>query len=483
MLPAWQSLLEHARPVVDAFAGWIEAPEAAQREFLRRMLVANAGTTFGRSNHFDRLTSAEAFAATVPQATYADLEDGLAAWERGEASLCAAPIAHREWTSGSGRAAKRIPYSADGLADFRNALFPWLANVCDQRPAIAEGRAYWAISPAGTPAFAERGESGGDAVYFGPAAQSLGALAAVPPAVGRIAEVERWRSETARHLAQARDLTLLSVWSPSFLLPLLDAIGGRDLDTRSLWPCLTLISCWTEGASARALPALAARFPGVEIQGKGVLSTEAAVSVPIIGAPAPVAALGSAFLELRGDDGTCRPVWRWREGDAGTMVVTTRSGLWRYDTGDRVAVVGHWRSAPCLRFLGRQGGTVDLCGEKLDENLVLPRLPEGVDCFLAPASDGRGYLLFVEVGMGDPAALAARTEARLNEILHYAHARQLGQLRPVEAMAVHGLLEAAVHRSREERGAALSSAKPPVLDGDSGWAVYFAKLKRVAAIQ
>ena len=50
--------------------------------------------------------------------------------------------------------------------------------------------------------------------------------------------------------------------------------------------------------SARFLPELRALFPGVEIQGKGLLATEGVISIPLMGRPAPVPAVTSHFLEF-----------------------------------------------------------------------------------------------------------------------------------------------------------------------------------------
>ncbi len=520
--PAWRRLLELAEPYRRAFERDCDEPRRAQERFLREALASHRATDIGRRYDFAGLTDPAAYAERVPRIQYSDLEADLAAWRAGTPTVCAEPAIATEWTSGSTRAAKAIPYSAAGLEDFRRALFPWLADLCRQAPAVAAGSLYWALSPAGAGAFAERGAAGNDAVYFGPAAPHLLSLSAAPLAISLLDTVEAWRFWTCLFLAAREDLALISIWSPTFLPPLLDtleqeaerlidcldspwrhrvptplaeplrqlgargtggarrlraAVAAGRLDPRILWPNLVRLSCWTHGAAARYVAALSRRLPGVTIEPKGLLSTEAAASIPMHGAPAPVAAVASAFLELGRDDGVCRPLWEWREGDEGVIVVTTRSGLWRYDTGDRVRVAGFWRNAPCLVFLGRAGCHVDLCGEKLDETLVGQRLPAGLDAFLAPEGvEARRYLLFLDarqVAAGEATAVAARVDAALREIVHYRHARELGQLDAVQAVRVAGLLEAVARRGREHRGAPLSAVKTPALDGDTGWLAYF----------
>lgn len=520
--PAWQRLLAIADPYRQAFEGDCDEPRRAQEHFLRQALEINRETDIGRRHDFASLTDPAAYAERIPLVRYPDIETDLAAWRAGASTVCAEPVIATEWTSGSTREAKAIPYGEAGLEDFRRALFPWLADLCRHVPAVAAGSVYWALSPTGTGAFAERGAAGNDAVYFGPAAPHLVALSAMPLAVSLLDTVAAWRFWTCLFLAACEDLALVSIWSPTFLHPLLDtleqeaervidcldspwrhrvpaplaeplrqlgtrgsrgarrlraAVAAGRLDPRILWPKLVRVSCWTHGVAARYVAALSRRLPGVTVEPKGLLSTEAAVSIPLHDAPAPVAAVASAFLELCQDDGVCLPLWEWHEGDEGVIVVTTRSGLWRYDTRDRVRVAGCWRNAPCLVFLGRVGHQVDLCGEKLDEVLVGQRLPSGLDAFLAPdGAEARRYLLFLDarqVTADGATAVATRIDAALREIVHYRHARELGQLDAVQAVRVAGLMATVARRGREHRGAPLSAVKTPALDGDTGWLAYF----------
>lgn len=521
MRPAWKRLLELASPYGLAFERDCAYPRTTQQRFLVEAITANTDTAIGRRLDFRTITTAAAYAERVPIVCFDDIEAELSAWSAGRATLCAETVVHTEWTSGSTREAKAIPYSATGLEGFRHALFPWLSDLCRYEPDIATGHVYWALSPAGSSAFQHR-PVGNDAAYFGEAAPLLQDLSAVPLALAGLADAESWRFWSALFLAACEDLSFISIWSPTFLHPLLDtleqatdravdamlrperhaapaalipslrrlqfdarhhakrlrsATRGGQLDSAILWPRLRRISCWTHGTAARHIPGLAKRMAGVRIEPKGLLSTEAAVSLPVDGAADPVAAVNSSFLELLHDDGRCLPLWKWREGDEGRMVITTRSGLWRYDTGDRVRISGFWRSAPTLVFIGRHGSFVDLCGEKLDETLVQNRLPAGLDAFVAPDAGDRGYRLFLEAGQVTnerAKILADQLDSALCDILHYRHARELAQLEPLRPARVTGLITNVTRRICKTRGTPLATIKVPTLDSDSGWHEYFA---------
>jgi hypothetical protein len=183
----------------------------------------------------------------LPVVTYDDLRPWIERIRDGEPDVLFAgrPVAY-ERTSGSTGASKLIPYSIEGLHDVRHAVEPWITRVMSG----ITGSVYLALSPATrAPEFINGVPVGlPDSAYVG------AFKPAVPPEVALIENVEQWRAETVRHLAAARDLQLISVWSPTFLLRLLDEF---DFD----WPDLKIISCWASGASKPYAEELARRFP------------------------------------------------------------------------------------------------------------------------------------------------------------------------------------------------------------------------------
>jgi hypothetical protein len=224
-----------------------------------------------------------------------------------------------EPTSGSTAANKLIPVTDALLQEFRAALYPWIFDIYRTWPALRGLRAYWSISPLARPL--EQTQGGipiglpNDAAYFGIASRvALAAQLAVPPSVAEVRDIDACRYLSALHLLRADDLGLISVWSPTFLLALLDFMArhleslGRDLhdgtcaiqpdavrarprpdrarllasalEPQRLWPRLALLSCWTSAGAASSADEVRARFPGVAMQGKGLLATEGVVSIP-----------------------------------------------------------------------------------------------------------------------------------------------------------------------------------------------------------
>jgi hypothetical protein len=507
------------------FAIALRMPEYVQRRLLRRILSANRRTAWGVEACFADVTSLSAW-QSQPVTDYADYDASMMAVARGETGvLTAGRVLLLEPTTGSTGRGKLIPYTAALQAEFRRAIDPWIGSLFWRHPGVLRGRHYWAISPSTPPkstvestvpiGFAD------DSEYLGPLQQRLaGVLFAVPPAVARVRDAASALVLTAFFLAAAPDLSLVSVWHPTFLDTILDALhlhgsevvaalregrlpdvsdmspetkaalsrrlrpmpGRADVvaraletgDAQSIWPRLRVISCWDGGRASSAAGQLARRFPRVVVQGKGLVATEGVVSLPWGAASRKVAAVRSHVLEFEESGGrSVRPLWNVEVGREYTVLLTTGGGLYRYRLGDRVRCTGRVGRTPCLEFLGRDGVVCDLAGEKLYDVHVVQALGHadaaGTCAFamLAPAHHGRGYLLFVD-GAADADALAAALDSELRANYHYHHARAVGQLLPVAAVRVDDAL-GRFRAAELRRGMRPGAIKVPALDPRTDW--------------
>lgn len=414
-----------------------------QEDLLLNLLRDNAGTSYGQTHGFGAIRSLSDFQERVPVVDYASIEPFVQRMIEGEPNvLTAEPVLAFERSSGSARAAKYIPYTQTLLDEFRRVIGAWMHDLLSARPALRHGSHYWSISPlARSPEVTPGGIPVGfatDTGYLDPGAQDcLSQMLAVPGSVATVGSLEECRQLTLEHLVRRRDLRFISVWSPSFLLLLLDQLPS-GLHPAELWPDLQLVSCWTSATSARFLPELAARLPGVEVQGKGLLATEGVVSFPVIGSPAPVPAVSGHVLEFLDDAGRPHLADDLEVGNCYRTVITTGGGLTRYDLGDRVRVV-----APgAIEFVGKAGTVSDLCGEKLSIERVDQVLPDlcakhrqtGFAMLAPELADPPYYALILE---HPPAAgLVEDLEHALREAHDYDYCRRLGQLGPVRPTVV-----------------------------------------------
>jgi hypothetical protein len=512
-MTAWPAIHRVAGSSRSALQAGLQDTERAQATLLARIVTANRNTELGRRHGFASIGDARDFRARVPIATYKDYAPFVARIARGEPDVLFAgvPVAF-EKTSGTTSGAKLIPYSPGALAAFRAAVLPWLADLIVARPRLRLGRAYWALSPVGRK---PRRTAAGIAVgmsedeYLGADIRdAFSALSIVPHAVTAQRDIQRWRFLTLLHLVHASDLTLVSVWSPTFFSQLLLALGehrnrlvealqkgfcGAGLrlpadnararvvqealsrappDTHALWPKLDTLSCWTHAMAAGPATELSERLPHAWLQGKGLLATEGAISVPLADAPHPVLAVNSAYFEFIDELGGCHESHELESDRCYRVMMTTPGGLYRYDLGDRVKCRGFFATAPMLEFVGRGALVCDLVGEKLVEGFVAERLPTQAGfCMLVPRQDVAGYALVLDAGRLDESTaedLAAHIDTALRENPQYAYARELGQLARVAPWRVVDP-QAAYLGWALARGQRLGDIKPVALSRDPSW--------------
>lgn len=507
-------------PAWHRFRRAIWEPESVQRRKLRWLLRQNEATAFGRAHGFQRIGSYEKFADCVPLSDYQSLEPWIERVRQGEKNvLTHEEVTHVIPTSGTTGGRKLIPFTAGLHREFNAAIGAWLVDLARQNPSLLGGRAYWSITPRleGEPEEKSAVPVGFDAdtSYLGGGRRALAqAVMAVPDCAGRAKSLEAFRYQTLLRLICCRDLRLISVWHPSFLTLLLDALpelwdrlihevekgavacsnpkrrakelcAADPLKPETIWPHLTVISCWGTGAAANAMEDLRRRFPGVHFQPKGLIATEAFVTLPFQ-RKYPLA-VASHFFEFIDADGRIFPVEGLVEGGEYELVVTTAGGLWRYRLGDRVRVAGTVGNTPSLEFLGRDGNVSDRFGEKLSEMFVMDALHEVFGpsaprfAMVAPEEDELGwrYTLYVEgnAHLEWPEML----ERALRKNPHYAYCRDLGQLQPLRVFVISERGFETFARWQAASGARLGDIKPVALCKTSGWSKIFGPVAAQAA--
>jgi len=504
-------------------------PAAEQRARLMEYVRLNADTEFGRQHGFSTIRSVADYQARVPLASYADCAGSIQAIAEGRPRvLTGEPVRAFALSSGSVAAAKRIPYTRRLQREFRRAIAPWVVDLYRRHPRAAVGGAYWAI----TPAFpASAGPSGAVPVGFDEDSEYVGGLAkrlvdatlAVPGAVRFIQDIEAFRYVTLLCLLRCRDLSLVSVWHPSFLTLLLGALPAhwrallddlkrgsvsppaglppalaarlvirpspdraRDLqhlapdDYRAIWPRLAVVSCWADGHAAMPAGEIARLLPGVAIQPKGLLATEGVVTLPFAGLT-PLAVRSHFFEFLH--EGRAYLAHELVPGRIYSVVLTTGGGLYRYRLEDRVEANGVVGRTPSLRFLGKEDHVSDLCGEKLNETFVAGVLARACAAsgiaprfaFIAPdvASSPPAYVLYVETAGRVPSHVAPLVDDLLAANPHYRYCRALGQLAPLRVVRAASMFPRYAARCREA-GQRLGDIKPLALSVRSGWTEVFA---------
>jgi hypothetical protein len=526
-------------------------PQAAQEMLLCSILRKNRATAFGKVHDFGAIGSYEDYRARVPLSTYEDYIPFIERIASGEKKvLTTDDTLLFEPTSGSMSASKYIPYTSTLREQFQKSISAWLADLYLHHKSLFSGRAYWQITP-----FHRKEKKGKIPVGFDDDASYLGSfergivsrLLAVPSETAAIDSGDSFRYVTLLFLLMEHRLAFISVWNPTFLTGLLEKVpcwGASliaDLEQGALnppeklepalhrkllqrlrpspgrasrlkvllskdpipfplvWPRLALISSWADGNAGAYVAGLEALFPGVPVQPKGLIATEAFVTFPLSGLQGHVLALESHFFEFlepgfeqRSSIEKPHLAHELEKGCQYSIVVTTGGGLYRYMLRDVAEVVGYYQKTPLLTFLGREDGVSDHAGEKLNPVFVervlkelLGMIEPGPHFYMLAPEQSREkslfYTLFLQGGLtremtGQIISLRNELEKKLSTNFHYRSCREVGQLGEVQVFLIDSSLcsgpEAYLRRLTEE-GRRLGSIKPAALHGKTGWSEWF----------
>ena len=172
----------------------------------------------------------EKFQNKIPIVNYENVKEFVEREKSRESNvLLSDKIKLFELTSGSTSDVKYIPYTENFLKSYMNGVFSWLYDLYQNNKNLFFGSSYWSVSPI---LKREAVTSGGirvgiedDTSYFDKiSAFFLNKLFTVPKEIKNTQNMEDFLLITAVFLLLSENLAMISVWSPSFLMILLDFI-------------------------------------------------------------------------------------------------------------------------------------------------------------------------------------------------------------------------------------------------------------------
>ena len=438
-------------PASKRFHAALESPQQAQKAVQQRLVKQLKACEYGQKYQINSVEDWQ----RLPIVTYEDLEPWITSELTVRTSpLTPEPVLFYESTSGSSGPRKQILYTRSLRRAFNHLFCLWAHDLITNGPGFTRGRFYFSISPSFSKADTSQGTAD-DADYLDLWLRWL--LRSFLVVVPKSKTPEDFQNKLAQTLLKSADLEIISIWSPSFLTAQLDyiqrhhqrlaaALEGRISSERTavlqqekivwadLWPALKLISCWDSVTAADGACVLKSHFPDALVQGKGLLATEAPITVPLITAGGYVPLLTDIYFEFEDDDGQCCTLQQLKVEQTYEVIISQMGGLYRYRVGDRVKVTHYFHSTPCLEFVGRGSAVSDLVGEKLhiqfvSRALAALNLPPSAFQSLVPVRQPKDhYMLLIDQYDGDANVLAQQLERLLCESFHYQLARQLEQL-------------------------------------------------------
>lgn len=486
MRPIIQLFGQILAPTARRFYQALDQPQSmqisVQRDICDRLIKSEYGKALGIHSIADW--------QRVPIVDY----DALAKWivnphKHQQIALTPEPILFYEKTSGSSGGAKFIPYTQSLRRSFNQMFCVWAHDLIVHGPKFSTGKLYACISPQLNVADSQFLQN--DLDYLdGWLRWLLRFWLVMPDGLEHLHDAHLFKHQLSLALLLAEKLEIISIWSPSFLQVHLKYIQenqellraelhNRMSDYRlqllrennipwmQLWPNLKLISCWDSANAADQAQGLRLQFPGVFVQGKGLLATEAPMTIPLIAAEGYVPVLDEVFFEFEDDTGFLYGLHELNIGQTYTIILSQKGGLYRYRIGDRIRVTHYYRHTPCLEFLGRDQAISDLVGEKLQETFVHHALNsmnlQGTNFkSLVPVANPPHYILLLDWAKETPETIAQQLDQALSQSYHYKIARSLGQLAPPQVFISNQISEVLVSH-RVCTGSVWGGIKHPIL--------------------
>jgi hypothetical protein len=367
----------------------------------------------------------------IPIVSYQDIEK----WIK-DNELTYSPVAFHLETSGSSSCTKMIPYTKEFKNSFLSLFQIWAYDLLKFQLKPEIGKIFMSLSPPGDSGLKD------DTQFLNILLKKL----LYPYLIFPPKEVNNYIEKTAQLLLSEKDLGIISVWNPTFLHQILECIekdSPSPVDWKIIWPRLQLISCWTDGWAFEQAQCLKKKFHHVAIQGKGLLATEAPMSVPFHNAETPLPLINEVYFEFEDSIGNIFELEKVILGETYELIISQKGGLIRYRIGDKIQITGKYLNTPCFKFLGRVGEVCDMVGEKLDlitvEEILKEMNQSGTSILLPIYRPDKlcFYLLLTEVLDVD---LANRLEEGLKKSFHYRVARINGQLDLSKVFKVESLL-------------------------------------------
>lgn len=425
-----------------------------------------------------RNLSYEAFKAGYPITRYADWKGKIEDSKNTQKNLLnQRKIIRFQPTSGSSEALKYIPYTEAFLNELDQSIGLWLSSLYRQYPQLMNTTHYWSVSwlPESQRNLKSNANLNDDSAILSLSKRILSKVTqSVPTEVAMAETAEDAMFATAVYLVADENLGMISVWSPTFALQLLEIIEtnteeiyqilckGRwtrkslqflkapksllqarklkQLDFnradvwKMLWKKLVLVSSWDTASAHHWAQLLREKMQGVAFEGKGLWATEGVVTIPLNGQyPLMYQSHFYEFLDLNTDE--VFPSWALKLGQLVSPILTTGSGLTRYIIDDELEVSAFYQGVPCFKFLGRKM-TVDLVGEKIDQSTAqhilsifktedyLPISLLGIEQSVLK----KPHYVLLSQGNRVEQPDVSKLDQLLKQNFHYELARNLGQL-------------------------------------------------------
>lgn len=501
--PVRNRMLRQAR----AFASATADCRSVQRAVLNDLLRLNGGSRFSRDFGLDRVATVDEFRRALPVADYERARPYIEDVKQGDASALLGPdnpLLMFSLTSGTTSDSKFIPITGRFLKDYRRGWQVWGIRAYTEHRRLQLLQMVQLASdydkfrtPAGTPC----GNISGLVQQM--QCFTVRTYYSIPPQIVKVSDPESKYYAALRFALADRYIGLLMTANPSTLVHLAqladqhreslirdihdgslsrfeDAAGpaslpltrkarrrqrrrARELDAivertgqllpRDAWPFLQMLAVWLGGSAGAYRHRIREFYGDVPCRDHGLSASEGRMTIPQEDETASgILDVTTHFFEfipedeIDSDDPTVLEAHELEVGRDYFILLTTASGLYRYDIHDVVRCTGFAGTTPLLEFLHKGAHIASVTGEKLTESQVAQAVAESAQMLdaslglftLAPVwGDPPHYRLMTELEADTKPdrfdRIVETIDRRLRELnCEYCEKQETGRLGPLQ---------------------------------------------------
>ena len=410
-----------------------EAPRVAQKEYLLQILKRNRDTEYGHKYNFATIYNERDYQKDVPINRYQDLEPYIEKIINGCKNVLTAEMPFMfNLTSGSSDKPKFIPVT--NMAKRRTALLmhQWLYRTLLNHPSFLDKFNFTITSPA-VEGYTQSGIPYGSAsgLLYKNLPRIMRSSYVLPFVVSSIQSYDLRYYVMAR-LAFEKDVSVICSPNPTTLIRLAE-IGiqyqeeiirsihdgclftGIDLEINTndskivsllnaslkpnrsraqflnkviennsrllpyyCWPSLKLLGCWLGGSVGCQADKLSTYYGNVPKRDIGYLASEGSFTLPYEDCtPSGILALQNNYYEFIPEelaslaDPRVFLCYELEIGKYYKVLLTSESGLYRYDINDTVRVEKFYNQTPVLAFIRKTNDVLNITGEKVHINQLI----------------------------------------------------------------------------------------------------------------
>jgi len=372
-------------------------PKKEQERVLTEIIRRNQDTAFGQKHSFSKINGVSEFQSRVPINDYNSLFPWIEKEMNGEGGqLTESRVLSFVTTSGTTSSSKFIPVTQEYIDNYKRGLGTWIIPAFSEHPEIA-GKVLTVASskiegytPAGIPYGAVSGlmhdkqgfwakinSVAHEDVFSLPTEEKMYALARI--ALGtRLSCIQTANPLTilnlCRTIEENSEKIIREIYDGTISAPvsektkrrmkkdmtrakeLENLLDNEEFSPKNFWSDLALVGCWTGGTQYLFLDKLKKKFGNVPFRDIGLLASEGRMTIPLRdNASSGVLDISGGFFEFipesQIDDKNPRVLGasQLELGENYFILLTTMSGLHRYNISDLVKVEGYYDILPTLK--------------------------------------------------------------------------------------------------------------------------------------